>query len=375
MKKNISVTLIAALLALIPATAGAENYVTGGFEAFGHVVTGIGFEKFSNNPVTEWTNDGTFPGVIGSYIPNVAAGTLPSPGQDNFMFYVDDAELDIVKTFGKNIGIRADLEFGRLSSGSFFDFNMQQAYLTANIPMGNGLEFTIGRFWGPAGFEGNDAFDNEIISWSILTRANLYPYMYTGIKARYEFNDNLALSLVVSNDNVSDTTATMDDVPSFTAHLRINWGEEDHENTVGITPFFGPESGDNTHFSYGMDVDWYVYLTESLSIGGEGLFRRDNGFGGPNSEYAAGIFEIYYDLTEAVYGVIRYSYCRQFDVSNGVLNLTGDKQQIHEASLGGGWWFADNAGLKAEARFDYIAPDDNANQWNVGASLAFMYGF
>ncbi len=366
--------LTAALLSS-PEIDAADGYLLGGFEAFGHVVVGGGFEKFSNNPVTEWTNDGTFPGVIGSYIPNVTQGVAPSAGQDNFMFYVDDIELDIVKSFGKNVAMRADLEFGRLASGSFWNFNLQQAYITANIPVGNGIEFLMGRFWGPAGFEADDAYDNEMISWSILTRSNAYPYVTTGFEIRYPFNDLVTLHFYTMNGITNDTTAKLNDIPSFGATVEFTWGEEDSESFVTISPYAGPESNSNRHWTYGIDVSWNVYATETFSIGGEGLFRRDNGFGGPNTYYAGGLIELYYDFTDAIYGVVRYTYMQQFDPGNGVLNLTGAQQQIHEASLAGGWWLNDACVIKAEARFDYIDPNAASSQWNAGAALAFAYGF
>lgn len=362
------------LMIATQALAGA-GFVTGGFEASGHIVAGAGLQHFSNNPVTEWTNDGTFPGVIGAYIPNVAAGTLPAPGQDNFMFYVDDAEIDIIKSFGKHVALRADLEFGRIASGSFWNFNLQQAYVTANIPVGNGIEVLVGRFWGKAGFEADDAYDNEIISWSILTRSNVYPYMMTGFGIHYEFNDLVELHVYTINGITNDSTFKVNDVPSFAATLRFNWGEEESESTVGISPYGGPESGSNRHWTYGIDVDFNVYVTDSFAIGGEGVFRRDNGFGGPNTYYAGGLFELYYDFTDAWYGVARYTYFQQFDAGNGVLNLTGAQQQIHEASLAGGYWINDACVIKAETRFDYIDPAGAASQWNLGGALAFAYGF
>jgi hypothetical protein len=373
-------TCIALLLGILIVAASitaqaANSFVKGGFEVFGHVVTGLGFQHFSNDPVTEWTNDGTFPGVIGSYIPNVALGVPPAPGQNNFMFYVDDAELDLVKTFGKNVALRADLEFGRLASGSFWNFNLQQAYMTANIPVGNGIEFLIGRFWGPAGFEAYDAYDNEMISWSILTRANAYPYVITGFQIRYEFNDLIELYVYAANNMTTDTTAMIDDVPSTAATLRFNWGDEDSESYVMLTPFFGPESGDNRHFTYGINADFNVYVTDAFAIGGQGVWRHDNGFGGPGTDYAGGLFELYYDFTDAWYGVVRYTYFNQMNAGNGVLSLTGAEQQIHEASLAGGYWLNDACVIKAEARFDYIDPDAAADQWNLGAALAFAYGF
>lgn len=373
---KLTTALLCFCLLLIPSISHAgESFVKGGFEAFGHVVTGIGFEHFSNDPVTEWTNDGTFPGVIGSYIPNVAGGTLPAPGQDNFMFYVDDAELDLVKTFGKNVALRADLEFGRLASGSFWNFNLQQAYMTANIPVGNGIALTLGRFWGQAGFEAFDAYDNEIISWSILSRSGVYPFVFTGCEFRYEFNDLIELYVSIANNMTTDSTAMIDDVPSTAATLRFNWGNEDSESYVMFTPFFGPESGDNRHFTYGFNADFNVYVTDAFAIGGQGVWRRDNGFGGPTTNYAGGLFELYYDFTDAWYGVIRYTYFNQMAAGNGVLNLSGAEQQIHEASLAGGYWLNDACVVKAEARFDYIDPNAAADQWNLGAALAFAYGF
>jgi len=374
-KKTVLYLLMTSIILAAGPARAAESFVVGDFEIFGHIVAGAGYQRFSNDPITEWTNDGTFSGVIGAYIPNVAAGVPPSPGQDNFMFYLDDVEIDIVKKFGKNVALRTDLELGRLASGSFWNFNLQQAYMTANIPAGNGIEFVIGRAWTEAGFEAEDAYSNEIISWSITSRSNVYPYVVTGLGIHYEFNDLIEFILYASNGITNDTTWKMNDIPSFAATLRFNWGEEKKENTVGISPFAGPESGSNRHWSFGVDVDFNFHVTDALEIGGEGVYRRDNGFGGPDTDYAGGLIELYYDFTDAWYGVTRYAYFQQFDIGNGVLNLTGAKQQIHEAVLAGGYWLNDACVIKAEARFDYIDPAGAADQWDLGASLAFAYGF
>mgnify|MGYP003342882864 CR=1 FL=1 len=43
-------------------------------------------------------------------------------------------------------------------------FTLEQAYATANIPVGNGIEFMLGRFNTPIGFESVDVNENDTIT-------------------------------------------------------------------------------------------------------------------------------------------------------------------------------------------------------------------
>jgi len=73
---------------------------------------------------------------------------------DHFRFIVDQVEIDLAKSFGENIRLRADVDFNdfaNTASRVVDTVDLEQAYVTANLAAGNGIEFLIGKFNAPVG--------------------------------------------------------------------------------------------------------------------------------------------------------------------------------------------------------------------------------
>ncbi|HQG13828.1 MAG TPA: outer membrane beta-barrel protein, partial [bacterium] len=198
--KKILVIALALGLAFFAANVNAqEKYVGGGFEMSGSIVTGMGYQYHNDKANTEIATDVdgvlTGPGPMGKYM-----GADPSK-KHYFGFFLDGVELDIMKSFGENVRLRADLDFGRMnSSGAGTQaFVLEQAYATANIPAGNGVEFLVGRFNAPIGFESVDVADNDLISQTILIRSQIRPVGLTGAKIYYAFSDLVDLHFWAAN--------------------------------------------------------------------------------------------------------------------------------------------------------------------------------
>lgn len=64
--------------AFLPKPEGGA--VKGAFEMSGYFSAGMGWQRFSNAPITEWANDGSFAGILGSVLPGVATGGPPAAG-------------------------------------------------------------------------------------------------------------------------------------------------------------------------------------------------------------------------------------------------------------------------------------------------------
>lgn len=349
--------------------------IIGDFTMSAYLSTGVGWQHFSNAPITEWTNDGSFAGVLGSVLPNVATGVPPLPTEDIFMAFVEMAEIDIVRHFGERTRLRADLFFGRPFSGSWVGLpgiDIEQAFAAVMLSERYGIEFTLGRFITLVGFESTEPYFNDAISWSILSRSNIYPYFATGAQLSFGIADGVTLFAVVSNGVVGDTTARPNDVPAGLATLEVRWGEEDQESWFTLTPFIGPESGSNRHFSFGADAAFGIWATDRLQVGLDAVYHRDNSAGGENTDYAAGLLNLHYDFTERLFGFLRYTFARQFQGGNGVLNLTGAKQSIHEMSAGGGFQIVDGMKFKFEARTDAVVPAGSRTQWVPGVAMGLV---
>lgn len=289
---------------------------------------------------------------------------LAAPNRDTFNFYLDQVEIDIQKTFGENIRLRADLDFGRYLSGSGrttqagSNFNLEQGYVTANIPIGNGMEFLIGRFNAPIGLESVDRPYNTALSFSNVYRY-LRPHTFTGAKIYYPFNDNFDWSLYVTN-NLSDVfggaVATDSAIPSYGTRFGISWGGEGQESTVGLSYAGGPEQfGHNSHLTNIIDLDFNIHFGQAFRLGGEFLYRQDNIIpqnfppGTPNSK-GLGAFLLFDFVPSDAWNIyFRYGYLHDI---NPTAAYTGLDQQIHDFSLGGGYQITDGAQVKMEYRLD-----------------------
>lgn len=392
MKKLITLVLAIGLIAAATSANAQEKYVAGGFEMAGHVIAGGGYQHHNNKTQTYFTFDGDngyFAGSMGKYM-----GQAPGPRVDYFGFFVDEVELDIMKSFGENVRLRADIDFARVASSGLFAAALvvEQAYATANIPAGNGIEFLLGRFNTPIGYEAVDINENYTISKSVIV-TGLRPSNTTGMKIYYPFSDLIDFHFYVVNTLTQDSDVKISDVPSLGFRLGFNWGDEGTESTAGISGFFGPESRfSNRHFTFGADFDLNWWITESFALGLEALFRRDNAVTattgvapGSNSEYLAGLLNLHYAFSDAWDGTLQYVFAKQFDPSNMVpatlwTNLTGTEQSMHQIWLTIGYMIADSAKMVIEGRFDIIKPSATTvptgrTQYVYGGALAFMYDF
>ena len=84
-------------------------------------------------------------------------------------------------------------------------FDLTQANVTYNAPLGKGLQFTFGKFATPMGAEVIEAIDNFNYSRSFLFNYAI-PFTHTGLKTYYAFSDTFNAAFYVVNgwDNTTD---------------------------------------------------------------------------------------------------------------------------------------------------------------------------
>lgn len=405
--KKLFFAVLAAALVTGAVSFAQEASVAGGFEASGHAVIGSGWQHFDVNGGGTVAQDvrGTTLGPIGSY--STAARVT---AEDEFKFFLDEVELDIAKTFGENIRLRADLDFGSSSlySGPRFTNGggvgdeagilVEQAYATTNIAIGNGLELLLGRFNAPIGFESVDVSENDTISRSVVYRA-LRPVSFTGAKLYYSFSDLVDFNFFIANNGLThddgDVIEQNTDFPSLGGRFGFNWGEEGKQSHLGIVGAWGQDHGNfKNGFTMLGDADWQWWVTDSFALGGEGIYRQINtrGAGVLNSKYFGGLLNLHYDFSDVWDGTLKYGYAH--DINGlaevcrinvacvggsgvaGTASLTGADQQIHEFSLAGNYAITDGATLKLEGGYTFAQPAGAANTRHViGVVGGFAYAF
>lgn len=397
MKKLGFIALIAAASLMTVGNAEAKKGASngGGLEISGNAVVLSGVQIDNNKPTAN---------TVYSFV-NDSDRSLAGHGQlgdfrgafngkkRTFNFYADAVELDIARQLGDNIRVRADLDLGRFESGSITTFSLEQGYVTANIPVGPGLELAMGRFNLPIGLESNDRIDNVALSFSNSYRfAN--PHSGTGAKLYIPFNDNVDLHVFVVNnlfDVITRVGTTDTAVPSAGARLGFNWGPEGRQHTLGVAGYWGPEGianragpiSSNRHYTFGGVIDAMFHFNEKFSLGLEGFYRQDN-IGGactPNGSlenigknckgYGAQAIANYVPNDKwDVY--LRYDYMH--DIQG---NLTGVDQQLHAGSLGAGYQLTDGAKIKAEYRIDFGMPSafEKVSGRPINHGFALMFGY
>lgn len=414
--------VVAMAVCLVGAFASSAKAYDGDFEISGHINTGAGFQYRSNAIVNAFGGAFTEEGMLAFDANFYAAGT--KLGQllhhTDALFYVGDVELDIAKTFGENIRLRVDLDFGRFNSYSYqFAINnmIEQAYATVNIPVGYGLEFLVGRFNAPMGFEAVDNNDNDLPLHTMIFNF-LRPQNLTGIKFYYPFSDLIDLHFWLAN-NLRDIYqfgggTFPKEFPAVGLRLGFTWGLEGQESTIGISGATSAESqqanvkdkwGDWTYLG---DLDFNVWVNDVFAIGGEGIFRLDGAAKGTKKNmYYAGLLNLHYVFSDVWDGTLRYTYAndksgtgatggRGNATLNGAagasqfhryaaLSALGWKLSNHAIDLGINYHITDGAKLGCMYRFEYMIPAKmglarsyaNANKTGMIHSVAanFAYEF
>lgn len=350
--------------------------VRGGFEIAGYINTAVGFQHFGRATTTEIADDGSYAGPIGEAIPHFNALYMPAGGQAFTEFYVPDVELDIIKTFGDRARLRADLRFGRQESGSLTAFPaIVHAYGAVTLSKKHGLELVIGRFGLPPGFEPYDTFDNDTISWSMIWRGLIAPGSGTGVRLAWSPSDHIDLFVAAANGFVHDWTSKDNILPTFIGSMLLKWGPMARQSTFALSPFVGPEQGENRPLTIGTDATLSWWISKRWQLGLEGIFQRDDNDAGPAVNYVGTLLNLHFEPVPSWYTVIKYTFSWQGAPGTLALNLTGAEQKIHEMSLGAGHYLTDNVKLKLEARMDVIDPVAAAWQWVAGAAMGISCAF
>jgi hypothetical protein len=222
-----------------------------------------------------------------------------------------------------NAGFRVDLIAGKdaeviHSTGLFGgqSFDLEQACVKFNVPVGNGLTVLFGKHVTMLGVEVIEEVANP--NWSI---GNQFMFLenttQTGLQLAYKWSDRFDTEFCVINgwDQVTDVNA------SKTFMGRIGWAIDDKEN-LGLIGYGGPEqAGDNHDWRTGAEIVFNRKLSDRLNLWLQGDYgHEDNAPQAdlstttpivfPNSDwYGAGGW-LTYDFTDKVQFAARSDYVK-----------------------------------------------------------------
>ena len=197
---------------------------------------------------------------------------------------------------------------------AFYQFDLAQAYVDINLPVGNGLTFRVGKFVTLLGNETVDPRQNAFYSHSWIF--NALPFSQTGILGMYQLTEQWKIIAGITrgwdmtledNNGAIDGLGSIAYTPSDQLSFTLNWN-------------VGPQNnGDNSHYRTVVDpiVGWQV--TKEFKLTAEALYIYDGGY---NTEDAApGVTHAYGDAWAlCVYG----SY-----TLNDYLTLNGRVEKFH----------------------------------------------
>ncbi len=258
---------------------------------------------------------------------------------------------DAVKT--GDAGFRVDVTAGSsvprvshsagLQSG---DLDIQQAYVSYLIPLGDGLKIDAGKFVTPAGYELIDGYDgfNDNFSRSFLFGYAI-PFTHTGVKASYSFNDLLSAQFMLVNgwDNTIDNNGGK----TIGAQLTTLPTEGMTLTLCGIT---GPEKTDNSA-DYRSLIDFIgAYTVNDLVTVGCNLDYGCEEHATVEQSTAswfgvAGYFRL--NISDLFSAVVR---AEQFEDRDGIRTLT--PQILKEITLTPEFRPAEHVVLRADIRLD-----------------------
>lgn len=378
MRKLLALAVAVALVSLASVQARAESGSE--LEISGNVQTVAGWQRNTNNGVL---------GVSGVLADGLTTLAGVGSNTDQFGFFVDQVEIDLAKSFGENIRIRADLDMSAHNITSAGGVYLEQAYATANIPAGNGVEFLLGRFNSNIGLDGIDRNQLSTISFSSIHRT-LLPHNLTGVRLGYDWNESTNIQAYIVNNlaDVAPFTSGNSDIPSFGINVTHTWGEEGNKSWIKFNGAGGPEHttlGDHIkHWSFLADLNGRWAVNDAFSLSAEAVYRQDDRIlGTPNSKYIGGQLLGRYAFSDVWDGTLRYSYVWDLNtplagiapnVLYGTVGL-GSPANMHTITVASGYNITDAARFTVEAGLDLSRFHSSGTPTGLTLGLAGMFSY
>ena len=298
-------------------------------------------------------------------------------------FSLDQFEVDIEKTISDKASLRADVNFnkGDEEDGLDFDEIMEQGYVTYSASLGDGVDFTFGKFNAPIGFELLDAPDMFQFSHALVFDFGL-PTNLTGAMATFDLGGEDGVNVTLYGVNGWDVSSDNNTGKTFGGRLGFSSIDDVQ---FGISALYGPELEDNEGDKrLVVDLDVTIRLRDDLTIGAEVNYGKEDNTSlkttGDDSEWFGGLLMCHYDFDENIGLTGRYDYFS--DHEGSVFGLVGGKEITRQAfTIAPTFSIDTGAGFLVEYRYDmadedfFTDADDNAKDHNHTVAFEFTYSF
>lgn len=374
------------LLLVCLSLPGALLAQEGELEIFGHVTTVSAWQRtHGSSAVATGAGDG------------LLNDGLRAPGAaqvDQFGFYADEVEIDLEKQFGENIRLRADLDFNPTGTrvgyaGVGGVLGLEQAFVTVNVPLGNGAELLFGRFNSNIGLDPIDRNGLSTISYA-TTHRRFLPHNITGMDLYYGVSERWSFNVFVVNDLRDAVPGTSSEIPSFGFLVNYTTGEFGEASWVRFSGAGGPEQRTKKNWSLLGNLAASVNVSDGFFVDAEGMYRQDNSGGADNAQYLAGTLQARYAFSDIWDGTIRYGFAWDLDQgqsaavpAGGIVPANplaaasglGYAGQQHDISLAAGYAITDGARFVLEGRYDLSKASAGGTSHVYGVGGGFYYDF
>ena len=290
-------------------------------------VSGIvdGYYSFNNNKVDMFTQGRAFDVRHNSFSLQLAKLTLNKANSkdDPLGFRVD---LGLGETVDRIISVSD-------SSRNDATKHVLQAYASYVAPIGSGLTVDFGKFYTPVGAEVVETKDNYNYSRGWLFAFG--PYYHTGLRAKYAFNDKVALTGFLLNgwDNLFENNVGNNAGKTVGFQLGLT---PTKKFALTQTYLAGPEAplanvpdvSARDNWRHIADTVATVYVNDKLTLLGNFVYGADGDNAGNRGKWTGGAVYFKYAFTN------KLAFSPRFEVFNDKDGLrTGTAQTVKDITL------------------------------------------
>jgi hypothetical protein len=320
--------------------------------------------------------------VSASWNPGSGKGATGYAFEKRDGFDVNQVMLSIAKPLEEgdwSAGYQLDLTWGPDATAANGGTDVRQAYVALRAPVGNGLDFKLGRWDTIIGYESTDSYKNPNAtrSWGYT----LTPTQHEGLLATYQAADFLSLNAGVANTatvagGLNNRSPRAESHKTYLGSVAITapdgWGFlSGSVLTFGVIDGFAGAGDDFTDFYVGATLSTGV---EGLKVGGDFNYFDDVGGGSGADAYTTALY-VSFKATEKLGLHLRGEYA---NATSGLGAIASGAEKILSGTATIQYDLWENVISRLELRWDHAADGSNAfngksNDYLVAANLIYKF--